>query len=117
MVGGCWGQWMLAGAGIRVPATSCSGLPGGWCLHREPRDPLEPKGRRYVSPVPRGIPHAGGCSGWHDGPGTPVPTSRMMCHMLSATLQGSLGVGAQGPPGQDGPPGLKVTAVPMSPWL
>lgn len=82
VVGGYWGQWMLAEAGICALATYCPGLLGAWCLHREPRDPLEPKGRRYVSPAPRGIPHPGECCGWHGGPGTPVPTSQVMCHML-----------------------------------
>lgn len=63
------------------------------------------------------LPSLGGCSRWHGAPGTPVSTSWGTCHMLSATMQGSPGVGMRGPPGQDGPPGLKVTPVLTSPWL
>lgn len=29
VVGGYWGQWMLARAGISAPASYCPGLPGG----------------------------------------------------------------------------------------
>ncbi|NXC79092.1 CO7A1 protein, partial [Cercotrichas coryphoeus] len=68
-------------------------------------------GEPVSHPGAKGSPGAKGekvcVPGWHDGPVPPVPTSQVMCHMLSATLQGSLGVGARGPPGQDGPPGLK----------
>lgn len=56
MVGGYWGQWMLAGAGIRVPATYCSGLPGGLVSSQGAKGSPGAKGEKVGVPCPQGNP-------------------------------------------------------------
>lgn len=71
VVGGYWGQWVLLGAGICASATYCPGAAGGLVSSQGAKGSSGAKGEKVRVPCPQGVPQPG--SGWHDGPGTPVP--------------------------------------------
>lgn len=117
------GSWGAGGGGSRCcrwvvpPPPSPSSWPDvfagsqgvRWSQRGEGKCPLVPG--EWGAPQPCGatlggsVPLAAQC---------PPARGHAVC---SATTQGSPGAGVRGPPGQDGPPGLKVTLAPMSPWL
>lgn len=103
-----------------APTTHRPDLPGGLVSSQGAKGSSGAKGEKVKCPLVTGE--------W----GAPQPCGATLGGMVplalpcppagghtacSATTQGLPGVGVRGPPGQDGPPGLKVTPAPMLPWL
>ncbi|KAL2299817.1 hypothetical protein Nmel_012667 [Mimus melanotis] len=106
VVGGYWGQWMLAGAGICSLATYCPGLPGGLVSSQGAKGSPGAKGEKGSLGVgARGPPGQDGPPGLKGDiglPGLPGPPGLAGI----AGMPGQPGLrGDNGQPGPPGPPG------------